>query len=169
VTEGLRGEAIPAEESHGASYTPIQQAAARVAPITHESQGMIFVRRAEIRHWAKEVLEVVKNPLEGASAWAATMAGIAWAGLFALIGLLATEDSSHKVKTGFYISLLAVTLAAAGIGAFCWWVDRKQRSMRSGRAQVLSNQIKECEERAQPVTVSKAGDSLAPGVSPHGA
>ena len=48
-----------------------------VAYIAHESEEMVHVRRAELRYWAKEALEIVKNPLEGASAWATSCAGIA--------------------------------------------------------------------------------------------
>jgi hypothetical protein len=141
--------------------TAIQQSAATVAPITHESQGMVYVRRAEIRHWAKEVLEIVKNPLEGASVWAATMLGVAVTAGIATITLLATEDHEHKIAPGVYVGLLGVTLAAAGISTFCWWVDRQQRKHRSGRAQTLSEQIKECETRA-PMDVPPAVSPAAP-------
>lgn len=124
------------------------QATTPVAYIAHESEEMVHVRRAELRYWATEALEVVKNPLEGAGAWATTCAGISVAAGLSALGLLATEDKTHKVPSGVYLVMLSVTLAFGVAAAFCWWVDRKQREMRTSRAESLADQIKAADTRS---------------------
>jgi hypothetical protein len=124
------------------------QASTPISYIAHESEEMVHVRRAELRYWAKEVMEVIKNPLEGASAWAATCLGIAVSAALAGIGLLATEDKTHKVVASIYLVVLTVTIGFGGIAAFSWWVDRKQRQMRGGRAGSLAAQITAADTRS---------------------
>ena len=143
------------------------QATTPVAYIAHESEEMVHVRRAELRYWATEALEVVKNPLEGAGAWATTCAGISVAAGLSALGLLATEDKTHKVPSGVYLVMLSVTLAFGVAAAFCWWVDRKQREMRTSRAESLADQIKAADTRsprdpdAQPTSALVRGSMRA--------
>ena len=44
--------------------------------------------------------------------------------------------------------MLAVTLGFGGVAAFCWWVNRKQREMRTTRAKSLATQITAADTRS---------------------
>ena len=102
--------------------------AARIAFISETEQEMVPVGRAEIRRFAAEVLTVVKNPVEGASAWAVACGGIAVAAALSLITLYGTKSKTSQPATWVLAAHWVVVLTFSGIGIFSWWVDSKLRA-----------------------------------------
>lgn len=138
--------------------TGIQLPGSTIAVITHESEGMVPVRRAELRHWASEVKVIAANPLEYANAWATTMFGVGVAALLGLLAVIASRTKTSHPPEWIYIVLGAVGSAALGIAAFCRWVDGKQRDAHARRADALCGQIKQAEDRAPQPAVVQRGD-----------
>lgn len=118
----------------------------RIAFIGEEAEEMVPIRRSEIRDFAEEVVWVVQNPIDAASAWSYAWFGVGVTATFSLVALLAVEGGG--IAAGVIAGHGAAIVVGFFLAGLLHWIDKKERADRLDRAERLSKRISAIDQRA---------------------
>ena len=142
--------------------------AAPVAPITHESDQEVRVRRGELREWAAEAEEVVRNPIEAPTLWKAVGISLSISAVFFGLSLVPATAGKGQPNVSPWEGMATAVLFIAGIVIFAFTahLERDVKRLNMSRATMLAAKIRHVDERTPFGVIRPTESELALGTKP---
>ena len=120
-----------------------------VAPIAHEADQQVRVRRGELREWAAEAEEVVRNPIEAPTLWKAVGISLSMSAVFFGLSLIPATAGKGQPNVSSWEGMATVVLFLGGmlIFAFTAHLERDVKRANMSRAQMLAAKMRYADER----------------------